>query len=67
MDNTRRRVLKGAGAAGAVFAAFATGALKPSLHSRKRSPSAKTSCKLAKMWPNKPRFYQRVTFCGRKI
>jgi sulfur-oxidizing protein SoxY len=30
MDNTRRRVLKGAGAAGAVFAAFATGALKPS-------------------------------------
>ncbi len=30
MDNTRRRVLKGASAAGAVFAAFATGALKPS-------------------------------------
>jgi sulfur-oxidizing protein SoxY len=30
MDNTRRRVLKGAGAASAVFAALATGALKPS-------------------------------------
>ncbi|MCG6876957.1 MAG: thiosulfate oxidation carrier protein SoxY [Betaproteobacteria bacterium] len=30
MDNTRRRVLRGASAAGAVFAAFATGALKPS-------------------------------------
>lgn len=30
MDNTRRRVLKGASAAGAMFAAFATGALKPS-------------------------------------
>lgn len=30
MDNTRRRVLKGASAAGAVFAALATGALKPS-------------------------------------
>ena len=30
MDNTRRRVLRGAGAAGAVFAAFAAGALKPS-------------------------------------
>lgn len=30
MDNTRRRVMKGAGAAGAVLAAFATGALKPS-------------------------------------
>jgi sulfur-oxidizing protein SoxY len=30
MDNTRRRVLKGASAAGAVFAAVAAGALKPS-------------------------------------
>ena len=30
MDNTRRRVLKGASAAGAVFAVYATGALKPS-------------------------------------
>jgi sulfur-oxidizing protein SoxY len=30
MDNTRRRVLKGASAAGAVFAAYAAGALKPS-------------------------------------
>jgi sulfur-oxidizing protein SoxY len=29
MDNTRRRVLKGASAAGAVLAAFASGALKP--------------------------------------
>jgi len=30
MDNTRRRVLKGASAAGAVLAAIASGALKPS-------------------------------------
>jgi sulfur-oxidizing protein SoxY len=30
MNNTRRRVLKGASAAGAVFAAYAAGALKPS-------------------------------------
>jgi len=30
MDNTRRRVLKGASAAGAVFAVYATGALRPS-------------------------------------
>jgi sulfur-oxidizing protein SoxY len=30
MDNTRRRVLRGAGAASAVFAAIAAGALKPS-------------------------------------
>ncbi|MGB8434128.1 MAG: thiosulfate oxidation carrier protein SoxY [Burkholderiales bacterium] len=30
MDNTRRRVLKRASAAGAVFAAYAAGALKPS-------------------------------------